>query len=144
MAEMKTLNGYEIVDAYAREQIASMQGGAESVVTITEPDLRTISINALASTYKDVHTLTYVYETTITSIDLLNTDLPQGLSIQFISNTGAAGMTNNATNVYFMGDDCKDGVFTPQKGQIYEIVLWPVIESTTRKLKAGVVNYGAY
>lgn len=129
---MKTLNGYEIVDAQARTDIETLK--TNLITTVADESSTDISISALAENYANVSTLIFTYATAIATISQLATTIKQGISIQF---TAAAAITNSVTDVYFMGDDCEDGVFTPSASAEYEIALWP----TSSGVKAGVVKY---
>lgn len=133
MAEMKTLNGREVVDASAREQISTLK--TNLITTVADSTSTDITINALAESYEGVNTLLFTYATAIATITQLTTTLKQGISIQF---TAASAITNSVTDVYFMGDDCAEGVFTPVADAEYEIALWP----TSSGVKAGVISYG--
>lgn len=67
--------------------------------------------------------LTYLYDqyNLITSISNLKCSMPCGMSVQF---TTGASCTNNETQTKFKGDDCSNGVFTPQANTVYEVFIW--------------------
>ena len=82
--------------------------------------------------------------TSITSVKVA--DWLGECTIQF--HTGAS-CTNSETTTYFMGDDCTDGVFTPQANTKYEIVAWGYtpndasVYDLPTEYKAIVVSYGS-
>lgn len=79
----------------------------------------------------------YSSTTRITAITKLRCNYTNGVSVIFI--TGDS-VTNSETSTKFLGDDCQDGVFTPQPNTYYEVFIWgqPVTYSGT-SLKTGIV-----
>ena len=94
------------------------------IVDVTSGD----KIIEISSLYKNLE-YRYLYASGITSLtlnpssDLFTNDTELYYSIDFISGTTPTQINNNL-NVYFKGDDCLNGIFTPMATKNYEIGIW--------------------
>lgn len=93
--------------------------------SVNESTTLTLSITELPP----ISTITH--SNAITAINQLQTTLVEGFSVQFKT---ATEVTNNETTAYWIGDDCKDGVFTPIADTFYEVYCY------YNSVKANVVN----
>ena len=86
---------------------------------VTSKSNATVSLN---SSFNMLGQATVHYHgTPVTTISNLRCSYPTGESISFKT---AASVVNNETQTKFYGDDCTDGVFTPQPNTMYEVVVW--------------------
>lgn len=98
-------------DDEVTEAISNAITGAAQVITDSTSTAINLSVNSLAPV------LNYVYSAGITSIAQLATNRVQGHSIQFKTGSSCT-VTDTST---YIGDDCADGVFTPQANTNYDI-----------------------
>lgn len=102
---------------------------------VTKADNTTIN----ASVNSTVPVLTHVYTTPVESIYIIKTNRTQGYSLQF--KTAASCTVGNYDDQTYLGDDCADGVFTPQANTNYEVYCY--YNTVSNKTVAMVMNLGA-